>query len=38
MSDKVKRYVSKEREEKLNVKKLEDYFQEALPALKSKFF
>lgn len=30
--------LDKEREEKLNVKKLEDYFQEALPALKSNFF
>ena len=29
--------LDKEREEKLNVKKLEDYFQEALPALKSNF-
>ena len=29
--------LDKEREEKLNVKKLEDYFQETLPALKSNF-
>ena len=29
--------LDKEREEKLNVKKLEDYFQEALPSLKSNF-
>ena len=29
---------AREREEKLNVKKLEDYFQEVLPKLQSNFF
>ena len=30
--------MDREREEKLNVKKLEDYFQDALPTMKSNFF
>ena len=34
----LKETMDREREEKLNVKKLEDYFQDALPALKSNFF
>ena len=35
---KLKNTLDKEREEKLNVKKLEDYFQEVLPKLQSNFF
>lgn len=34
----LKETLNREREEKLNVKKLEDYFQNALPTLKSNFF
>ena len=36
--EKLKNTLDKDREEKLNVKKLEDYFQEALPKLQSNFF
>ena len=35
---KLKTTLDREREEKLNVKKLEDYFQEVLPKLQSNFF
>ena len=35
---KLKATLDREREEKLNVKKLEDYFQEVLPKLQSNFF
>ena len=35
---KLKTTLDREREEKLNVKKLEDYFQEILPKLQSNFF
>lgn len=34
----LKHTLDREREEKLNVKKLNDYFQEVLPKLQSNFF